>query len=307
MALEESNGTGMYMPVAPAYGMGGNGGFGFGGDWAWIILLLVLCGGWNNGFGGFGGGMMPFMMGANAVDNGFGLYPWLNNSQHISDGFRDQMINTGISSLGDKITSGFGDVSTQLCGGFAGVNQSICQTGNGITAAVTGAQNALTQQMYANQLADLERSFAAQTASTQGMTALQSQLASCCCENRLATANLGADVAREACADRAALSDALRDVMAANNASTQRILDQLCADKIESKNDTIAQLRSELMFARGQASQDVQTATIQAGQRGLANEIEQYVLPTPRPAYIVQNPNCCTPNYGCGCGCGVAA
>lgn len=56
------------------------------------------------------------------------------------------------------------------------------------------------------------------------------------------------------------------------------------------------------MYARGQASQDVQTAAIQAGQRNLANEIEQYVLPTPRPAYIVQNPNCCTGYNGCGCG-----
>ena len=82
----------------------------------------------------------------------------------------------------------------------------------------------------------------------------------------------------------------------------QSIKDQLCSDKIEQKNDIISQLRSELMYARGQASQDVQTAAIQAGQRALANEVEQYVLPTPRPAYIVQNPNCCVQNYGCGCG-----
>jgi hypothetical protein len=75
----------------------------------------------------------------------------------------------------------------------------------------------------------------------------------------------------------------------------------MCQDKIDAKNDTIAQLRSELMYARGQASQDVQTAMIQSGQRQLANEIEQYVLPTPRPAYLVQNPNCCQQS-GCGCG-----
>lgn len=299
MALDESSGTGMYMPVAPAYGMGGNGGFGFGGDWAWVLLLLALCGGWGNGFGGFGGGAMPFMMGA---DSGFGLYPWLNNSEHISGGFRDQMLGTQVASIGDKITSGFGDVQTALCGGFAGVNQSICQTGNGITAAVTGAQNALSQQMYANQLADLERSFAAQTASTQGMTALQAQLASCCCDNRAGLADLRYTVATENCADRAAVSEALRDVISANTASTQRILDQMCADKLEQKNDIIAQLRSELMYARGQASQDVQTAAIQAGQRVLANEIEQYVNPTPIPSFNVPNPYCCNYTYGCGCG-----
>ena len=300
MALDESSGTGMYMPVAPAYGMGGNGsGFGFGGDWAWVLLLLALCGGWGNGFGGFGGGAMPFMMGA---DSGFGLYPWLNNSEHISGGFRDQMLGTQVASIGDKITSGFGDVQTALCGGFAGVNQSICQTGNGITAAVTGAQNALSQQMYANQLADLERSFAAQTASTQGMTALQAQLASCCCENRMATADTKYTLATEACATRTADANNTNAVLNALNSGIQSIKDQLCSDKIEQKNDIISQLRSELMYARGQASQDVQTAAIQAGQRALASEVEQYVNPTPIPSFNVPNPYCCNYTYGCGCG-----
>lgn len=286
MSLTSENGGGMVMPVSPMYGNGGFGG-GFGGDWGWIILLL-LCG-WGGGYGmgGFGGGL--------GID-----FPWLLNGQqginnNVSDGFRDQMIQTSIASVGDKVSSGFGDLQTSLCSGFAGVN-----------ATVNGAQNAISQQLYTNQIADMERSFAAQTASTAGMSALQAQLAQCCCDNRAATADVKYTIATENCADRAAISDGIRDLLAANNASTQRILDQLCADKIEQKNDTIAQLRSELMYARGQASQDVQTAAIQAGQRALANEVEQYVLPTPRPAYIVQNPNCCTGYNGCGCGCGVA-
>lgn len=280
MALTDENGTGMVMPVAPMYGNGG----GFGGDmfgnggW-WILLLFILLGNgaWGMG-GGFGGGFDG------------GLYPWMNQSNQINGGFRDQMLGTQIGGIQNSITSGFGDVQTALCSGFAGT-----------TAAITGAQNAVSQQLYTNQISDLERSFASQTAVTGGMNALQSQLAQCCCDNRAATADLKYTVATEACADRSAISEALRDVISANTASTQRILDQLCADKIEQKNDTIAQLRSELMYARGQASQDVQTAAIQAGQRALANEVEQYVLPTPRPAYIVQNPNCCQ-NFGCGCG-----
>jgi hypothetical protein len=264
MALtDENGGTGMYMPVAPAYG-GGNGFLGGNGDGWWIILLLLA---FNGGWGGFGGGF-----------GGDGLYPWLNNSQNINGGFRDQMLNSGINSIGDKVTSGFGDIQTALCGGFAGVNASI--------------NNA--------QMANMERSFAAQTATTAGLTGLQAQLAQCCCDNRAATADLKYTVATENCADRAAISDGVRDIVASQTAGTQRILDQLCADKIEQKNDIIAQLRSELMYARGQASQDVQTAAIQAGQRALASEVEQYVLPTPKPAYIVQNPNCCPGFTGCG-------
>lgn len=275
MSLTDDGNNGMVMPVTPMGGYGGNGfggGFGDSNGW-WILLLFLLIGGngWGNGFGGGD------------------LYPWLNNSQNINGGFRDQMLNTSVNGIQNAITSGFGDVQTALCGGFAGVN-----------ASINGAQNAIAQQMYGNQIADLERSFAAQTANTQGLNALQGQLAQCCCDNRAATADLKYTIATENCADRAAVSDALQSVIAANTASTQRILDQLCSDKIEQKNDTIAQLRQELMFARGQASQDVQTAAIQAGQRALANEVEQYVLPTPRPAYIVSNPNCCQPTCGCG-------
>lgn len=117
----------------------------------------------------------------------------------------------------------------------------------------------------------------------------------------MATANLNSTIISENCADRQALNEGVRDIIAQQTAGTQRILDQLCQDKIDAKNDTIAQLRSELMYARGQASQDVQTATIQAGQRALANEVEQYVAPRAIPAYTVQNPNCCYNSCGCGC------
>ena len=274
MALTDENGAGMVMPVAPMNGNNGGFGFGDGNGW-WILLLFILLGGgaWGNGFGG-----------------GFdGLYPWMNNSQNINDGFRDQMLNTSVMGIQNSITSGFGDMQTALCGGFAGVN-----------AAINGAQNAISSQLYANQLADLERSFAAQTASTAGMSGLQAQLAQCCCDNRAATADLKYTVATENCADRAAVNDGIRELLAATQNQTQAILNQLCADKIEQKNDIISQLRSELMYARGQASQDVQTAAIQAGQRGLANEIEQYVAPRAIPSYTVQNPNCCAANYGCG-------
>lgn len=163
MALtDENSGFNVSMPVAPAYGYGGGNGFGFGGDWAWILLLLVLGGGWG-GFGGFGGA--GAMMGAGMMGMDM-LYPWMNNSQNINDGFRDQMLNTQVNGIQNAITSGFGDLQTQLCGGFAGT-----------TAAITGAQNAISQQMYNNEISNLNRSFDAQTANTAGMNAIQSQLA----------------------------------------------------------------------------------------------------------------------------------
>ena len=272
MALTDENGNGMVMPVAPMYG-GGNNGFGFGGDWAWILLLLVLFGGWGNNMGGgFCGG---------------DLYPWMNQSNQISGGFRDQMLGTQVNGIQSAITSGFGDVQTALCNGFAGVNAGIA---NGFAQA---------------EISDNAR----QMANMNQMFGLQSSLQQCSCDNKAGLADLRYTVATEACADRATVNDALRDVIAANTASTQRILDQLCQDKIDAKNDTIAQLRSELMYARGQASQDVQTAQIRAGQvaeiDAMYNRLRDCPVPT-MPVYG-QTPIFTCPqntNTGCGCGCG---
>ena len=125
----------------------------------------------------------------------------------------------------------------------------------------------------------------------------------CCCENRAAVADLKYTMAQEASATRAN-----------TDAKTQAIMDKLCQlemdgikqnyeNRIASMQNTIDSLRTMNSNARFDASQNTQTADIQAGQRALANEIEQYVLPTPRPAYVVQNPNCCAQQtFGCGCG-----
>ena len=277
--MVENGNSGFYMPVAPAYANNGGGfGGGFGGDWGWIILLLLLCGG---GMWGMGGGMM-------GMD--FGLYPWLNNSQNINDGFRDQMLNTSVSSIQNSITSGFGDVQTALCGGFAGVN-----------ASINGAQSALTQQMYSNQIADLERSFAAQTANTAGLTNLSSQLANCCCENRAATSDVKYTIANEACATRAA-----------NSANTQAILDKLCQleldgvkAQVEAKNDRILELQNQLNMASLRESQTAQNAFI---AQGLNNEVDALYnrlnsCPVPSvPVFGKTNIFSCNQNNGCGCG-----
>jgi hypothetical protein len=281
MSLTENGGQ-MYMPVAPAYN--GNGGFGgFGNDWGSLIVLFLIAamfGGFGNGFGGYGGN--------NTINTDF---PWLLNGQNAintntDNGFNNLATQNGIASINNGINS----LSNQICNSTANVTQSL---NSGFANAETSAN--------ARQMANMNQSFANQTAMNQGFNNLQSQLANCCCENRLATANLNSTILAENCADRSALSDGIRDLLTNQTNNTQRILDQMCQDKIDAKNDTIAQLRSELMYARGQASQDVQTAMIQSGQRQLANEIEQYVLPTPRPAYLVQNPNCCQQN-SCGCG-----
>ena len=281
------NGSGMYMPVAPAYG-GMNSGFGgWGGDGWWVILFLfaLMGNGWG-GFGGYGNG-------------GYGLttdFPWLLNGQsginaNTNAGFQNAMLNDGITSIRDNLA----DISTQLCGGFAGV-----------TASVTNAQNALAQQMYTNQLADLERSFNAQTASTQGMSAIQSQLAQCCCDNRLATCQTQNIVQNEGNATRFADANNTRDIIDSQTRGTQAILDKLCALELDAKNDTIAQLRQELLYARGQASQIEQTATLRQGQEAEVDALYNRLCNCPVPTTPVYGRTpIFTCNNGTGCGCGM--
>jgi hypothetical protein len=186
----------------------------------------------------------------------------------------------GVSTLQNSLANGFAGVNQALCNGFAGVQ-------NGFAQAEIAANS--------RQMADMNQNFA-----------LQSQLAQCCCENRLATANLNSTIIAENCADREALNSIGRDIIASQNAGTQRILDQMCNDKIDAKNEKIADLERQLTLANLAASQGAQTAAIIANNEAQTTALEQYLAPTPRPAYIVQNPNCCPQNSICGCGNGFA-
>ena len=287
MGLTENGGNGMVMPVSPMYG-GGNGGFGnsgWGGDGWWIILLFLfaLGGGW--GMGGFGGAGV----GGFAADGAM-LYPWMNQAEITTDGFRDQMLNTNVTSIRDSI----GNISTQLCNGFGDIQQSLCNGFATTNATINaGFANAETAN-NARQMANMQQAFGLQTAMGQGFNQLGSQFADCCCENRLASADLKYTIATENCADRAALNDGIRDILQNQNAGIQRILDTMCQDKIDAKNDEIAQLRQEVLYARGQASQIAQNGQI---IDGIYNRLEQCPVGT-TPVYGR------TPIFTCNSGCG---
>ena len=262
MAFSDESGNGMVMPVAPMYGGGNGNGFGFGGDWAWIILLLLL--GWGNNGWGNGG-----------FDGGAGsLYPWMNQTETINDGFRDQMLNTNVTSIRD----GIGDISTQLCNGFAGVNATVA---NGFAQSEISAN--------ARQMADMNRSFA-----------LQSQLADCCCENRLGIADLKYTVATENCADRYEAASNTRDIIDSQTRGTQAILDKLCALELDSVKQDNANLRTQLNMASLAASQNAQTASI---RNEIISELRSCPIPS-QPVYGNTPIFTCGGNNGCGCGCG---
>lgn len=271
MALTDES---MVMPVAPAYGNGGFGN-GFGGDGWWILLLFLLVG--NNGWGGFGG------FGGNQLGYDF---PWLMNGQqninaNTNGGFRDAMLNDGITSIKDGIAG----LSTQLCGCCGDMQMALA---NGFAGVEQGAN--------ARQIANMQTAFG-----------LQSQVAQNGSDNRLGIADLKYTVATENCADRQALNEGVRDILANQTAGIQRILDKLCDQELQAERRDNANLRSELMYARGQASQIEQTAQITAGQQNTANQLINELRSCPIPAQPVYGSQpiftCGGNTYG-GCGCG---
>ena len=231
---------------------GSNNGFdgnGFGGWWI-ILLFLFAFGGWGNGFGGWGPG-----------NNGTAV------TADIGYNFDMHDISSGVRDLASSTANGFYNINTGLLNGFSGTQAQICNTGFDTIQAIN-----------ANSLSAL-----------QSANALQAQLAAhsadeqlCCCQtnNRIDSnfATLNYNLATEACADRAAVTTGVRDVIDNANNNTRQILDFLVQDRITA-------LTTENAALKGQISQSEQNAY-------LINALR----PAAEPAYLVANPY--TGNYG---------
>ena len=241
-----------------------------------VMPVSPMYGGGNMGmgYGGYGDGLfwiiILFLFAAmsGGWGNGFGN----GNAGTILPFMMSQSGQSEVQRVVDQqsVMTGISALSASQANGFANAEISRCNGLYNITSQLNNI--AMNQQNY-------------------------------CCENRAAVADLKYTMAQEASATRAN-----------TDAKTQAIMNKLCQlemdgikqnyeNRIANMQNTIDSLRTMNSNARFDASQNAQTAEIQAGQRNLATEIEQYVNPTARPAYIVQNPNCCAqPTFGCGCG-----
>lgn len=208
-------------------------------------------------------------------NNGFGGYGGNGNGtgyvvSDVQRGFDQSAVMNGLSGINSTLANGFANAEVSRC----------------------NAQANLLQTLNANQVA-----------TTAAMNSIAMAQQNCCCENRLALANLGADIAREACADRQAVNEGVRDIIANQTAGIQTILDKICQQEIDALKTQNANLQTQLNLANMQASQTAQTARILSDNAAQTQALEQYLNPAPIPAYVVQNPNCCAQNnYGCGCG-----
>ena len=242
--------------------------------------IAAVTGG-RDGFGGEGGAWWLIVLFLFAFAGGWNRGGFGGNGgsgdgatyvvSDVQRGFDQSAVMNSLGSLATAVGNGFANAEVSRCNSQANILQTLNNN---------------------------------QVATTAMMTNLASNFQDCCCENRLGLANLSADLAREACADRAAVTDGVRDILANQNAGIQTILDKLCQQEIDSLKTQNANLQTQINLANMQASQTAQTARILADNAAQTMALEQYLNPTPIPAYVVQNPNCCSQNYSYGCGCG---
>lgn len=271
----------------------GNGFFANEGLWAVIILAIIF--GWgNNGFGGRNGGgdgmsaYIPYLVGTGATGQGGN-----DTRAALSEGFYQQDtsralqgIQSGISALGYDQLAQMNGINANIASGFAGVNNAVCTLGyqtaqlaNGLERAVANGDNAIT-------LAIMQEGNARQA----GQTAIQTQLASCCCDTKQLIGDLRYTIAQEDCATRQAIADNARAVMDNCNANYRSLMDYFVQDKIS----TLTAENQNLKLA---ASQQAQNTLLTNAMCQQTNTILERVNPRPIPAYQVANPNvginCC--------------
>lgn len=233
---------------------------------------------YGGGFGGFNGDwswiiiLLLFGMfggwGGNGNFGGNNLYPWLLND-NTQNGFNTAALGNQLNGIQNSITTGFGNAEVANCG---------------------------------RTIDSLNRSFDSQTALTNAIYGINSSLQNCCCENRANIADLKYTIASENCADRQAVSDALKDVITANAQGVQRILDQICSDKIDAKNEKIAELQNQLNLATMRESQTAQNAFIAQGLNNEVDALYNRLSNCPVPSVPVYGRQNIFTNSGCGCG-----
>lgn len=247
--------------IAAVTGNGRNGD-GWGNDWWAVIIILALFGGFGNRgglFGGYGG----------SSGSGCGCCAPAT-CQDLQAGFNNQAVTNKLNGLENGLCSLGYDQLAQM----NNIGTQIQQSNFGLQQAINNAS----------------------VANMQDTNSISRQLADCCCENREAIMNLRFQQAQDTCAVTNAIANQTNQIIQNDNANYRALHDELVAYQMQQKDDTIAELRTQ-----------VQAFNLAVSQRNQNDYLIDKLQPCPTPAYVVPNPNCCY-NYGNfgfnnGCGC----
>ena len=281
--------------------MNNRGGFGGEGGWfMWIIFLFFLMGWGNNGWGGFGG------RGNAAGDAALGNL--INN-----DNGRELLMqaiqgnNAAINQLASTLNCSIGQVQQAINAVMGQVQQ-------------VGNQVGMSGQQIINAI-------------QAGNCQIAQQIASCCCENRLAIcqqtntlqqaingvsigqergfAQIGYDTAKQTCEVRDAIRENTAQVLAGQRAAEMREMQRELAErdrKIAEQAVVINNGQQTAIF--GQMIQQA-TAPIAAAVAGLQKDVDGVKCKLPETTTIpyspvVGVPTCVAAQYGLGFGFGVS-
>ena len=218
---------------------------GMWGDGAWWIVILLIFGWGNNGWGGFGGN-----------GNGAGY-----TDSAIQRGFDNQAVISKLDGISNGLCDGFYAMNNSMLTGFNGINTNIMQTGYGIQQAI----NADT------------------VANMQNTNALQAQLANCCCETREAIQGVNYNMATNTCALQNTMCNNTRDIIDSQQAGTRAILDYLCTKENADLRDKVQKL--ELSASQDRQNALLTTAMTAQAQQIVNSvnptAIPAYVVPNP--------------------------
>jgi hypothetical protein len=166
-------------------------------------------------------------------------------------------IERKLDGVNNGLCDGFYAQNTNMLNGFAAVQQALCQGFNGINASITDVGYSIKD---------------------------------CCCQTQRAIDGVNYNIATQFGGLNTTLCGLGRDIIENQNANYRALHEELVANKIEAKNERIAQLQDQLYRADLRASQAQQSNYI-------TDTIINKLSPCPSPSYIVPNPNCCY-NYG---------
>ena len=237
--------------------------------------VALLTGNGNSGFGGNGDNawwiilFLIFGLGRNGFGGGYGGGGVGENYVLATD---FATIERKLDSVNAGICDATFALNNTMTNGFAGVQQTLCQGFNGVNTAIY--QNGFNTE--------------------RGLWNVSSQIADCCCTTQRAIDGVNYNMAMNTNSIQQTLCNNTRDIIENANANYRAIHEELVANKLEMKNERIAEQQNEINALRLKASQEAQN-----------NYLISQLRPCPDPAYIVPNPNCCyqynvTP-ASCGC------
>lgn len=180
----------------------------------------------------------------------------------LASGFNNSAVLSNLNDLKltqasnlNFINQGFAGLNTVINQGFAGVDNAICTLGYQTQGAING---------------------------------ISREIADCCCKTQRSIDSVNYNMATNTCAITNAINSNTRDIIEAQNANYRALHEEIVANKIEAKNERIAEQQAQITALQLKASQEAQNAYLLS-----------QLKPCPSPAYVVPNPNCCYNTCGC--------